>query len=158
MHDLVKVEPASVRTTPQRASRKRFSPKLLKAINLLETGECTTQKAAAARAGISGQHLSTMLNRPDVRAFLSDRARQTVAGASLRASHRLRELVDASSEHVSLDAAKHVLAIEGIKPAEAVGPTVNIAITPGYVVDLSPGSPVIEGEATRDTLSGGDDA
>lgn len=55
----------------------------------------------------------------------------------MRASRRLEELLDASSEHVSLDASKHVLAIGGIKPIEQ-GTNINITnnIAPGYVIDM----------------------
>jgi hypothetical protein len=47
------------------------------------------------------------------------------------------ELVDASSEHVSLDAAKHVLAIQGIKPTADQAVSVSIDLKAGFVIDLS---------------------
>jgi hypothetical protein len=58
----------------------------------------------------------------------------------LRASKRVMELVDAESEHVSLDASKHVLAIEGIKPRADAQVSVNIDIKAGYVIDLTDGN------------------
>jgi hypothetical protein len=70
--------------------------------------------------------------------FLEQRARQTIAVASARASERIVELVDASSEHVSLDAAKHVLAIGNIRPPDQGQVSVNVGVSVGYVIDLTP--------------------
>jgi hypothetical protein len=68
---------------------------------------------------------------------------------TLRASYRLVELIDASSESVSLDAAKHALAIEGIKPPDSGGVSVSIHNNVGYVVDWRSdrGGQVIDGHA-----------
>jgi hypothetical protein len=52
-------------------------------------------------------YLSEALRKPHVRMFVERRTRETIANGSLRASARLVELLDASSEHVSLDASKH---------------------------------------------------
>lgn len=73
--------------------------------------------------------------------FIERRTRETIANGTLRASARLVELLDASSEHVSLDASKHLLAIEGIKPAAAPTTNVNLNVTCGYVIDLSDDPP-----------------
>jgi hypothetical protein len=69
--------------------------------------------------------------------FLANEARRTIAVAAGRAAHRVVELVDASSEHVSLDAAKHVLAIQGIKPTADQAVSVSIDLKAGFVIDLS---------------------
>jgi hypothetical protein len=73
----------------------------------------------------------------------------------MRASARLLELVDASSEHVSLDASKHVLAIEGIRPPDQGQVSVNVGVSVGYVIDLSgnggnPSATTIDARVTRD--------
>jgi hypothetical protein len=86
------------------------------ACRLLAVKQVTTIKDAAASVGMSREHLSKQLGLPHVQVFLANEARRTIAVAAGRAAHRVVELVDASSEHVSLDAAKHVLAIQGIKP------------------------------------------
>jgi hypothetical protein len=78
-----------------------------------------------------------MLARDYVRVFCERRARQTIAAGLMRASSRLNELVDAGSEHVSLDATKHLLGIAGIKPSEDARVNVNIELKAGYVIDLS---------------------
>lgn len=112
---------------------------------MLATGECKTIKAAAERVKMSREHLGRMLNRSHVQAFIAQQSRRTIAQGILRASARVIELVDAASEHVSLDAAKHVLAIEGIRPPDNSQPLVNIAISPGYVVKLRHATEEFEG-------------
>lgn len=121
----------------KRHADQRLSPRLKQACDLLASGECRTIKAAAERVGLSREHLGRMLDRPHVQAFLTRDARKTIAMGIARASRRMVELVDASSEHVSLDAAKHVLAIEGIKPASDRQVAVNVGLSVGYVIDLS---------------------
>jgi hypothetical protein len=69
--------------------------------------------------------------------FIDQRARQTIAAGTMRASARLLSLIDASSEHVSLDATKHVLAIGNIRPPESGSQVnVNVGVSVGYVIDL----------------------
>jgi hypothetical protein len=78
-----------------------------------------------------------MLGRPHVQVFIEREARRTIAVGTLRASHRVLELVDASSEHVSLDASKHVLGIANIRPPDSShGVNVNVGVSVGYVVKL----------------------
>lgn len=118
----------------------RISPAVRKAVQLLLTGECKTQKAAAERAGISPVWLCLQLKKPAVEVFIANEARKTIAQGQMRASARLLELIDASSEHVSLDATKHTLAIGGIRPPDdGRGTTVNVGVSVGYVLDLRPG-------------------
>jgi hypothetical protein len=69
--------------------------------------------------------------------FIERAARQNIQLGVLRASKRVLELVDAGSEHVSLDASKHILAIEGIKPSADAQVSVNVDIKAGFVIDLS---------------------
>jgi hypothetical protein len=69
--------------------------------------------------------------------FIERRARETIAAGTMRASARLVELLDAASEHVSLDASKHMLGIAGIKPQQDAQVSVNIDIKAGYVIDLT---------------------
>jgi hypothetical protein len=69
------------------------------------------------------------------------RATENLARGTLRASARVLELMDASSEHVSLDASKHVLAIGNIRPPETGSSVnVNVGLSVGYVIDLTPGA------------------
>lgn len=77
-----------------------------------------------------------MLGDPRVEAFIAQESRKTIAAGQMRASARLVELLDAQSEHVSLDAAKHTLGIAGIRPTEDAKIVNNISLA-GYMVDLT---------------------
>jgi hypothetical protein len=122
---------------PTAKPKQRISKRLAQAIGLLVTGECQTQKAAAERVGMRADSLSEALHKPHVRVFYEQRARQSIAAGVMRAAARLNSLVDASSEHVSFDAARHVLGIAGIKPAADAQVSVNIDVKAGFVIDLS---------------------
>src|SRR5262249_29184470 len=98
------------------AKEPRISKRLQQAVTLIGS-KGITQREAANRVGMSEWHLSRELKKPHVRVFMERAARQSIALGVLRASNRVMELVDAGSEHVSLDASKHVLGIAGIKPA-----------------------------------------
>lgn len=126
-------EPENV---PQPARRERISPLVAKAVRLLVTGECKTQKAAAERVGMNATYLCEQLSKPKIQAFIARETRKTIAQGSMRAGARVIELIDAQSEHVSLDAAKHVLAIEGIRPPDSGQVTVNANVSVGFVLDL----------------------
>lgn len=89
-------------------------------------------------------HVCRELKKPQVRVFIERRARETIASGMMRASARLNELVDAGSEHVSLDATKHLLSIAGIKPANDAQVSVNIELKAGFVIDISEQPKVIE--------------
>lgn len=116
---------------------RRISRRLQEAIRLLSEPECKTQKAAADKLGMSPTYLCEALKKPEVRVFIERAARETIANGTLRAANRVMDLVHAGSEHVSLDASKHVLAVAGIKPSAEAQVSVNIDIKAGYVIDLS---------------------
>jgi hypothetical protein len=120
---------------------RRISKRLAEVVRLLLTGECKTQKAAAERVGMSAVYLTEAFKKPHVQVFIERRTRETIANGTLRASARLVELIDASSEHVSADVSKHMLAIAGIKPTAEPAALVNINIRAGYVIDLSDDPP-----------------
>lgn len=122
-----------------------ISKRMRKVIALLLTGECKTQKAACERVGMNADHISREFAKPRIQSFISSESRKTIARGQMRASARLLELVDASSEHVSLDASKHVLAIEGIRPPNDSQVHVNVGVSVGYVIDLSGSARVIDG-------------
>ena len=116
---------------------KPISKRLRHALHLLERGECKDIKSAAERIGMARESLSRALRLPHVQVFIARRSRETVAFGQLRATARMIELIDAGSEHVSLDASKHVAAINGIKPTADAQVSVNIDIKAGYVIDLT---------------------
>lgn len=124
-------------TVPEPAKRERIPPRIAKAVRLLLSGECKTQKAAAERAGLNATYLCEALSKPKIQVFIARETRRTITNGTMRAGARLIELVDAASEHVSLDASKHILAIDGIKPVET-GTNISIInnVAPGYVIDM----------------------
>jgi hypothetical protein len=134
--------------TPQEAKpakERRISKRIAEAVRLIVTGECATQKAAAERVGITPGHLCEMLKKPHVQMFVARRSRETIANGTMRASARLLELLDAGSEHVSLDASKHVLGIAGIKPADAAV-NVSIELRAGWIIDVAPAPGELEAQ------------
>jgi hypothetical protein len=148
---------------PREGQKPRISKRLRQAIELLASGECRTQKAAAERAGISQEHLSKMLQRPSIRGVLIERAAKSIDAATPRAAARLVELLDASSEHVSLDASARLLGMQGFRTAETPRSplNINIGVMPGYVV-LGPGhdrnqGPVVEAEVVANPSQDGDE-
>ncbi len=129
---------------PNQAKRQRISKRMQQAIGLLAS-KGITQREAAKQAGLTEWHLSKELKKPQIRAFLSEKARQNLAQGVLRSSVRVLELVDGASEHVALDAAKFTLALEGIKPADnGVNVSITNNISPGYVIDLAADPRTIE--------------
>ena len=125
----------------------RISARIRRVAELVTTGECKTVKAACERVGIHPDYAYRELKKPQVRVFIERRARETIAAGMMRASARLIDLVDASSEHVSADVSRHILAIGGIAPPDRSQPLVNIAISPGYVVKLRHAEPIAAHEA-----------
>lgn len=131
-------KPTQLTTTdPKPVRERRISKRLAEVVRLLLTGECKTQKAAAERVGMSAVYLTEAFKKPHVQVFIERRTRETIANGTLRASARLVELLDAASEHVSLDAAKHTLALNGHQPPSGPAANVNISVMQaGYVLDL----------------------
>jgi hypothetical protein len=116
---------------------RRVSKRVAEVVRLLLTGECKTQKAAAERVGMNAGYLSEALKKAHVRVFIERRVRETLANGTMRASARLIELMDSASDHVSLDAVKHELALNGHQSSSGPAANVNISVMQaGYVIDL----------------------
>lgn len=116
---------------------KRVPRKVQRAITLIFTGKCRYANDAAREVGISPEHLSRMMRKAHVQVFIAQERARILSDGSMRAASRLVSLVDAASEHVSLQASTHVLAIQGISPpSDRQGVQVNVNVTPGYVVKL----------------------
>jgi hypothetical protein len=122
----------------RRSKPRQIGRKMRHALELLITGECKTIKAAAERVGMSREHLSRMMGEPHIEAFIAQRTRKTIAAGVMRATARSIELLDAESEHVSADMAKHIMAIGGIKPHSDATTIINNNNTiAGYVVEIA---------------------
>ena len=146
MSELALTDSKVVTATPRYVKAARIPPRIRRAIDALVFGEAKTQKDAAALAGMNADHLCRQLKNPQIEAFYEQRVRQSISRMRMRAGARIGELLDAASEHVSLDAAKHVLAIGGIEPARSGGISVNINnnIAAGYVVDLGASASMVD--------------
>ena len=114
---------------------KRITPKVRKAVRLLLDGSCRTLKAAAEQVGVSAEYISRALRQPHVLAYVDEQARARLAAGKMLATSRLLELIHATSEHVSFDAASHALAINGIRPV-GDSPIVSVSVSPGYCIDV----------------------
>jgi hypothetical protein len=135
MSDIATIEPSAAPIAPKQREPRPPSRRMQKVLTALAT-KGMTQREAAKQAGMSETYLSSALRKPEIQVFIARKMRQTIAIGALRASSRLVELIDGASEHVSLDASKHALAIEGIKPTHDAQVSVNIDIKAGYVIDL----------------------
>jgi hypothetical protein len=123
---------------------KRIPPKISQIIDWLVSGACKNQQAACERANLDPSYVSRELRKVHVRVFIERRARETLAGGMMRASARLLELMESASDHVSLDAVKHELGLNGIKPAPDAGMIVTGQAPAGFVIDLTePGGATI---------------
>ncbi len=124
----------------RRRGRKKegLSKKVIAAIELLASGEVETQKEAAERVGMTATWLCTRLNSPEGRAVLHENAMRTFSHAGPRAARRIAHLmVGAQSEKVAFEAAKHILAVEGIQPVkQGTNINVGVQVSAGYVIKL----------------------
>lgn len=134
---IVPIEQQQIFTAPPAVKPRAISRRVKAACDALVVGKVKTVTDAAIIANLSREHLSRELSKPHIAEYLRQRVSRTLAMGAARASARLVELIDAGSEHVSLDATKHTLGIAGIKPASDAQVSVNIDIKAGYVIDLS---------------------
>ena len=116
--------------------KKRVTKKLKIVIQALLRGESRTTAAAAEKAGLSADYVYRALALPHVRAFVVEQIATLKASGALLAMPRLVELLRSESAHVSLDATKLMLAINGHRPETDPNVAVNVLVTPGYVIDL----------------------
>jgi hypothetical protein len=123
------------------------------AIEALVTGQCRTIKSAAQKVGLSRERLSRAFSEPHNAEALRTRAAREVALSAGRASARLSQLIDSTSQRVALEATKFSLGVAGIKPAVDAQVNVNLELRAGYVIDLrdrddrAPPAKVIDHEA-----------
>jgi hypothetical protein len=118
------------------AKKERLSRNIVKAIELLASGACASQRAAATRLGISEAHLCRELQKSKYQSFPRNRTLKTLRGAVPKAAAKLVELLDCPSWQVQEKAAARLLAIDGISPPDRPSITVNVG-QPGYIIDLS---------------------
>lgn len=151
------IEHPAAPTAQPSVRERRISKPVRKAIDLLESGECKTQKAAAQRAGLSEQYLCRALKKDNVGVFIARRRAENLARGSLRASYRFAELVEASSEHVAAKVCERILENAGdLKTGNGINISINNSVAPGYVIDMRdprdarPVQPVIDAASLPD--------
>lgn len=123
--------------TPAEPRRRRVPAKVKAAIEALVSGKARNLTAAAKAAGASREYISRSLTLPHCANYLRDRAAKAVAVGAGRAAARLVGLLDAKSEHVAFDAARHTLAIAGIKAAADANVNLNVEVRAGWIIDLT---------------------
>jgi hypothetical protein len=107
------------------------------ATDLLVTGRARSVTEAAEMLGYDRAHLSRMLNKPHNKMYLAYAARSHLFSAAPIAAQALVDLLRSDNGKVALDAARFVLGMQGIGPTERSGSSVNLHVSPGYIIDLS---------------------
>lgn len=137
MQDLAISEQPRAPAAPKPVKHRPPSKVLRQAIDLLESGECKTQKAAAARVGLSEDYLCRALKKDSVGVFIARKRAENIARGSLRASYRYVQLVEASSEHVAAKVCERILENSGdLKAGNGINISINNTVSPGYVIDM----------------------
>ena len=139
--------------TPQPKARQ-VPKKVRQAIMMMVQGNCRTWAAAAKRVGCAPETMSRYFKRPECRQALRDSVERSVLMAGGRASARLTQLLDSSSQRTSLDATRLALQALGVvgNGQHNVSVNVGVELKAGYVIDLSePNLPhkIITGEVVE---------
>lgn len=124
---------------PAKAPQRRISAKLRKALDALVEGRAGSLSAAATLAKCDVSLVSRGLKEPHVQAYVSRRRREIIMRATARVPSVLESLLDADSEHVRRDVAFRLAEEAGdLQRSGGSQVAVNVAISPGYVVDWRP--------------------
>ena len=130
--------------------RRRISPLIIEALELLASGQARTQKDAAEMVNCSPEHLCKQLAKDHVKDYLTRAARTKVRGAVLRAAYVKVGLLECESANVRNDVASDILAMEGIAPpTKGHGANISVNVQAGYIINLSgeQQAPIIDAKA-----------
>lgn len=128
---------------PQTGKRERIPPRIAKAVKLLVSGECKTQKAAAERSGITATHLCEMLTRAKIQAFVARETRRAIQNGTMQATATLIRLLDAKSDPTAAQVAQRILTDQGILKADQTHTTnVDVRVA-GYIINLADPAPKV---------------
>lgn len=136
----------------------RISARVKDALSLM-VYEGKSRKEAANTAGITDHGLYQALSRPHVKAYRNKLLADLRDSAAARSVARVDRLADtAQSEHVKLEANKWLAGLEGVSPVQRSEThiTGELTVSPGYVIDLTPQAPVIDGDV-QDVTQGAED-
>jgi hypothetical protein len=113
-----------------------LSAKFLKAFDVLCSG--ASPSLAALASGLSERHIYRQLARAGVKALLAERAQEIIQRAGPMAAARLVALAQQDdSKAVAVDATKHILGIQNIRPPPAAAVQIN-NLSAMFEVDLGP--------------------
>ena len=121
---------------PDKPKMRPVSKKTRTAIEALLTGQAKTQMGAAQIAGMDNTALCRAIQRPNAKALIEQLVRERLSSHGLlKASALVETLMDsANSEYVQADVAKHVLAINGVRPSQDRQSGGNAGITLRLIV------------------------
>jgi hypothetical protein len=126
----------------QKPRKERKIPRrLVQVIDALLDGSCKSQRAACERFNLSESYVSRSLKKDKIRLYLTRRTSEAIAASQLPATSTVLRLMEmAKSEHVQIEAAKHMMALNGYHAnPTAPGVTINnnIGGGVGYIVCLA---------------------
>lgn len=100
----------------------------------------------AAQIGVEYTWLAKEFRRDRTNAYLKKRAAAILLAAVTRAAQVKVELLNGENAKVASEIASEILALAGIKADAKQGQTVNVNVSPGYVVRLEtpPATPPAE--------------
>ena len=101
------------------------SPKIVRALGALFSGEARTQRDAARIAGTTEQNLCNALKRQSIKDYINNVVKERIKTTTLiAASNVMNALLEtAESEYVRADIAKHVLNVSGLGPGQRAATT-----------------------------------
>jgi hypothetical protein len=121
--------------------RKSVTPLIERALQALASGACRSISAAASEVGMSRRGLTAALRKNHVRGRMRELIEENLKAGSLRASTRVREIMEQESNPIAaLNASRYLLATgHGIVPPSPPSTAVSINVsqqTIGYVIRL----------------------
>lgn len=141
MSDIATIDQQAPATASKPVKAARIPRRIREVTRLLADGTCRTVKDAAEKTGMNANYLYGALRKPEIQAFMAQRAAENISRGVLRASARYVELIDAASEHVGARVSERFLEHGGIIKPQSGGNSVNVSINnniaAGYVVDLA---------------------
>jgi hypothetical protein len=137
MQELAIPAEASGKATAK-GKQRRVPAKVKYAVDLLFSGECKTQKAAAERAGLTREYLNRALAQDHVNDYFTHKAKLEMRAALPIAIAVKAGLLHAVSEKVQSEVASEIMGIGGISaPKTGHQTNVNVSVAAGYVINLA---------------------
>ncbi|MGY4437055.1 hypothetical protein ACVWWO_009532 [Bradyrhizobium sp. F1.13.1] len=128
--------PATAPAADKPARPKPISAKVREAIATMVSGDTKTITAAAAKVGLTREHLSRELSKPWISEFMHQKVRRHLAVAATRAGATKVELLDSENSMTRDRASTFILGLAGIQPASQPSVNLSIEVKAGYVIDL----------------------